>query len=87
MVDLQGKRANGLAIRLNSGDNVAVALQEIASGTALPESNVVTREIVPAGYKVAMQDIGQDEPILKYGVTVGFAKANLPFYNTLSMLD
>ena len=43
MVDLQGKRANGLAIRLNSGDNVAVALQEIASGTALPESNVVTR--------------------------------------------
>ncbi len=78
MLDLQNKRVNGPAIRLNSGDNVAVALREITSGTALPESNVVTREIIPAGYKVAMQDIVQGEPILKYRVTIGFAKTNLP---------
>ena len=77
MLDLEDKRVNGPTIRLNSGDNVAVALREIASGTALPDSNVVTRDIVPAGYKVAMQDIGQGEPILKYRVTVGFAKTDL----------
>ena len=78
MLDLEDKRVNGPAIRLNSGDNVAVALREIASGIALPDSNVVTRDIVPAGYKVAMQDISQDEPILKYRITVGFAKTDLP---------
>ncbi|HIM70888.1 MAG TPA: altronate dehydratase [Gammaproteobacteria bacterium] len=78
MLDLEDKRVNGPAIRLNSGDNVAVAVREIASGIALPDSNVVTRDIVPAGYKVAMQDISQDEPILKYRVTVGFAKTDLP---------
>ena len=77
MLDLEDKRVNGPTIRLNSEDNVAVALREIASGTALPDSNVVTRDIVPAGYKVAMQDIGQGEPILKYRVTVGFAKTDL----------
>ena len=77
MLDLEDKRVNGPAIRLNSGDNVAVALREIASGTALPDSNVVTRDIVPAGYKVAIQDIGQGDPILKYGVTIGFATTDL----------
>ena len=55
MLDLEDKRVNGPTIRLNSGDNVAVALREIASGTALPDSNVVTRDIVPAGYKVAVR--------------------------------
>ena len=78
MLDLQDKRVNGPAIRLHSEDNVAVALREIASGTVLPESNVVTRDIIPAGYKVAIQDVGQGEPILKYSVAVGFAKTDLP---------
>ena len=71
MLDLQDKRVNGPAIRLHSGDNVAVALREIASGTALPESNVVTRDIIPAGYKVAVQDLAQGEPLLKFSVAVG----------------
>jgi altronate hydrolase len=77
VLDLQDKHVNGPAIRLNSGDNVAVALREIASGTALPQSNIITRDIVPAGYKVAIEDIGQGDPILKYGVTIGFATTDL----------
>ena len=77
MARLQDKGAGGPAIRLNAADNVAVALKEIATGTTIPGSNVVTREIVPPGYKLAMRDISQGEPILKYNVTVGFAKSDL----------
>jgi altronate hydrolase len=77
MLGLQDKGAGGPAIRLNAADNVAVALKEIATGTTIPGSNVVTREIVPPGYKLAMRDISQGEPILKYNVTVGFAKSDL----------
>ena len=77
MLGLQDKGAGGPAIRLNAADNVAVALKEIPTGTTIPGSNVVTREIVPPGYKLAMHDISQGEPILKYNVTVGFAKSDL----------
>ena len=77
MPDLQDKGAGGPAIRLNMADNVAVALKEIATGTTIPGSNVVTREIVPPGYKLAMRDITQGEAILKYNVTVGFAKSDV----------
>jgi hypothetical protein len=62
--NLDDKSAGGPAIRLNTADNVAVALKEIATGTTIPGSNVVTREIVPPGYKLAMRDITQGEAIL-----------------------
>jgi altronate hydrolase len=77
MPDLQDKGAGGPAIRLNTADNVAVALKEIPTGTTIPDSNVVTREIVPPGYKLAMRDISEGEAILKYNVTVGFAKSDV----------
>ena len=77
MPDLMEKGAGGPAIRLNGADNVAVALKEIATGTTIPGSNVVTREIVPPGYKLAIRDISAGEAILKYNVTVGFAKADV----------
>ena len=78
MPDLQNKRSLGPAIMLNEADNVAVATRKIASGEALADSNVVTREVIPPGYKVAIADIAEGDPILKYNVTVGFATGNLP---------
>ena len=78
MLNFEKKKVTGTAIRLNSCDNVLVALKEIETGTVLPESNVVAREIVPPGYKVAIQDIAKGDAILKYNVTVGFAKSDLP---------
>jgi altronate hydrolase len=77
MPDLMEKGTGGPAIRLHMADNVAVALKEIATGTTIPDSNVVTREIVPPGYKLAMRDIAKGEAILKYNVTVGFAKTDV----------
>ena len=77
MLDLNDKKINGSAIKLNSADNVAVALSEIKAGTNLIGTNITTREIVPPGYKVAVCDISKGDPIKKYGVTVGFAKSHI----------
>ena len=57
MLDLNDKKISGSAIKLNSADNVAVALSEIKAGTNLLGTNITTREIVPPGYKVAICDI------------------------------
>ena len=77
MLDLNDKKITGSAIKLNSADNVAVALSEIKAGTNLLGTNITTREIVPPGYKVAICDISQGDPIKKYDVTVGFAKFDI----------
>ena len=77
MLDLNDKKITGSAIKLNSADNVAVALSEIKAGTNLLGTNITTREIVPPGYKVAICDISQGDPIKKYDVTVGFAKSDI----------
>ena len=63
MLDLNDKKITGSAIKLNSADNVAVALSEIKAGTNLLGTNITTREIVPPGYKVAICDISQGDPI------------------------
>ena len=49
MLDLNDKKISGSAIKLNSADNVAVALSEIKAGTNLLGTNITTREIGPPG--------------------------------------
>ena len=64
-------------IRLNENDNVAVARRELEADVALPGMNVRTREIVPAGYKIAVREIAEGEAILKYNTIIGFAARDL----------
>jgi len=78
MLDLSEKRVIGPAIRLNSADNVVVARTDIAVGTALEGYNIVARNLVPAGYKIAIRDIEEGEPVLKYNTTIGFASEGIP---------
>lgn len=60
-------------IRMSPDDNVAVArvtidptLMPIAGGTPVAER-------VGQGHKIALRDIAEGEPVLKYGQTIGFA--------------
>lgn len=78
MLDLSEKRMTGPAIRLHSADNVLVARTDIAAGTALEGYNVVARNLVPAGYKIAIADIAEGAEILKYNTTIGFASEPIP---------
>ena len=77
MLDLKSKTVNGPVIRLNGSDNVVVARLPIEEGTALEGYNIVTRDKIAAGYKIAIRDIAKGEPVLKYNTTIGFASEDI----------
>ena len=67
-----------IAFRIAQNDNVATALCPIEPGTVrltgadgLPA--VQALESIPMGHKLALRDIAANEPIVKYGVTIGQA--------------
>ena len=59
-------------IRVNPQDNVAIAVQAVAQGTELLPG-VVTLSDIPQGHKIALEPIPKDGPIIRYGVTLGYA--------------
>lgn len=69
------------AFIVDAGDNVATALSELKPG-AVPLrgdriSSLTAEEPIPAGYKVAIEDIQKGEDIIKYGVCIGRATENI----------
>jgi hypothetical protein len=59
------------------GDNIAVARQEIAAGTALTVAGqrVTLQRALGFGHKIALRDIAAAEKIVKYGAPIGRATA------------
>ncbi|NKE46396.1 altronate dehydratase [Roseomonas frigidaquae] len=78
MIDLKAKRLNGPVIRLHPDDNVVVARIDIEPGTSIPGENMLARNKVPAGYKIATTQLRKGDPVLKYQVTIGFAAEDIP---------
>ncbi|NRF66963.1 galactarate dehydratase [Aquincola sp. S2] len=68
-----------LIIRMHDADNVAIVANEggLPSGTALPGGPTL-REKVPQAHKVALVDIAAGAPVMRYGTTIGTAKADIP---------
>jgi arabinonate dehydratase len=65
---------DSLAIRLHPHDNVAIARHALPSGSLLSEyAGVVARADIPAAHKIAIADVGQGEPVRRYGQIIGFA--------------
>lgn len=62
-------------IVLDSRDNVAVAVSPLEPGHAVSTSAGVVDvlEPIPAGHKVALVPIAQDENVIKYGEPIGHA--------------
>lgn len=63
-------------IRLDERDNVVVACTDIEAETAV-EEGIVTKEFIPAGYKIASGTIKKGEPILKYNTVIGYAAEDI----------
>ena len=61
-------------IRLNEADNVAVVVNDggVPVGAQF-EGGLVTVEAVPQSHKVALMDIGEGEPVRRYGQIIGYA--------------
>src|ERR1039458_8629602 len=68
-----------LYIQAHPRDNVAIIVNEggLPSGTSLA-SGLVLVEAVPEAHKVALAEIGRGEPIVRYGVVIGYAEEPIP---------
>jgi altronate hydrolase len=67
-------------IRLNPIDNVAVALHDLQQGqrvTLSDDCEVMLREDINFGHKVALQPIARGQQVLKYGLPIGSATRDI----------
>lgn len=64
---------------INPVDTVAVALVNLDKGTDFTVNGVTVRLIddIPRGHKFALQDIAKDADVIKYGVPIGHATADI----------
>jgi Altronate dehydratase len=60
-------------IKINSNDNVAVAVNTLAAGSTVTVDGVmiIVRNEIPAGNKFALSDLSAGEAVIKYGYPVG----------------
>jgi arabinonate dehydratase len=58
---------------LRDGDDVAVALRDLAAGESV--DGVTVRTAVPAGHKIALRDVRPGAQVRKYGEVIGAAAA------------
>lgn len=68
-----------LSIQVHPRDNVAILVNEggLPAGTRF-DSGLTLVENVPEAHKVALVDIPQGAPILRYGSVIGFANCAIP---------
>jgi altronate hydrolase len=67
---------NANVIRIHPDDSVAVGLREIRAGETLTGAGagtVTAREEIMKNHKVALRDIPEDAPVIKYGEKIGRA--------------
>jgi altronate hydrolase len=64
---------------IHPGDNIAVALSPIEAGEtiACAGTEVTATGPIPFAHKISIRSIQSGEPILKYGVAVGFATCDI----------
>ena len=60
-------------IRLNTADNVIIALKDLAGGAIVPGLDVPLAEAIARGHKIATRPIAEGEKVLRYGQTIGIA--------------
>ena len=71
--------AKPLTISMHERDNVAIVANDggLPPGTQL-SSGLTLRDHVPQGHKVALVDLAEGAPVLRYNVTIGFARKPIP---------
>ena len=64
--------ARRLLVKINEADNVAIAVQEIKAGTEV-EKDLIASQDIPQAHKIALTKIPAGEPVIRYGVILGYA--------------
>jgi altronate dehydratase small subunit len=69
------------AIKMHIKDNVATMIQEVDAGKGLSVisaggsfvAHIKSNTAIPLGHKIAIERIGKDDDVVKYGETIGRA--------------
>lgn len=66
-------------IKINSSDNVAVALRDLKKGDVitLNDKTLVIADDVPRGHKFALNEIKEGQDVIKYGYPIGHALSDI----------
>jgi galactarate dehydratase len=64
-------------IKVNPLDNVAITVRDLPRGVMAAEG-VTAREDIPQGHKIALMDLKKGEPVIRYGVTLGYLTVDAP---------
>lgn len=62
-------------IRLNNYDNVAIAVVDLEKN--ISSNNLLIKNFIPKGHKVALQNINLGDPIIKLNHVIGIASKNI----------
>lgn len=71
------------ALKINPRDNVAVVLADVNPGEEIVVTtdekvvHIEARQAIPFGHKIALTDLGSDQPIIKYGEEIGRAQGKI----------
>jgi altronate dehydratase len=71
------------ALAIHPDDNVAVALDDVASGAKVcvraegRVTELAASQPIALGHKIALVDLAPGDPIVKYGETIGVASATI----------
>lgn len=66
-------------IKVHADDNVLVAIVPITTGTVLSEGSckICVQQDVPAGHKIAIDDVKKGQAVVKYGFSIGQATQDI----------
>lgn len=72
-------RSSPRCIQIHPNDNVAIVVNDggLPAGSRLPDGLILTTR-VPQGHKVALTDLTEGSPILRYNVVIGHASRPIP---------
>jgi hypothetical protein len=72
-----------IALSIHPDDNVATALEDASAGSCSvlgqsSRSSLQAVESIRSGHKIALRPIAAGEAVIKFGVAIGLAKADIP---------
>ena len=65
-------------IKINPSDNVAVVANDGGLGRGIEVEGLTLAEPIPQAHKVALTALGKSEPVIRYGVVIGYAARATP---------
>ncbi len=79
MKDINNTNTNNDLIVINDCDGVAVALRDIKGGETckVDELSIDAKDDIPFGHKIALEDIAENEDVIKYGQPIGHATKDI----------